>query len=103
MPREIGLLLFDRTDDVATSSSPSFDDDYKQFFRAGKDGYSVLRRPVTFDAGVDPKFDAAWAVDEDEERRLDDEKKFWFKERVAGRDEDDQNPEQGGGGGGTES
>ena len=59
---------------------------------------------MTFDADVDPTFDAARAVDEDEERRLDDEKKIWFEERVAGLDEDDQILELviGGGGGGRD-
>ena len=38
LPRGMDLLRFDRADDVATSSSPSFDNDYKQFFRSGKDG-----------------------------------------------------------------
>ena len=38
LPRGVGSLRFDQTDDVATSSSPSLDDDYEQFFRSGKDG-----------------------------------------------------------------
>ena len=52
---------------------------YKPVLSAGDNGYSVLRRPVTFDADIDPKFDAAQAVDQDEERRLDDKNKLWFK------------------------
>ena len=60
----------------------------------------ALRRPVTFDADVDPTFNAARAVDEDKERRLDNENKIWFEERVVGLDEDDQILEWVGGGGG---
>ena len=60
----------DRADNVATVSSSSFDNNYERVFRAGDDGDSVLRRPVTFDADVDQTFDMAWAVDKEKERLL---------------------------------
>ena len=52
--------------------------------------YLVLRRPVTFDADVNPIFNAPRALDNDKERSLDDANKLWFKERIAGREEDKQ-------------
>ena len=70
----------------------SFNNDdglYKPVSSAGDDGYSVLRRPVTFDADVEPMFHTAPVMDEDEERRLDYNNKLWFEERVARLDEDD--------------
>ena len=66
----MGLSPFERADDVATSSFPSLDNDYEHFFHSGKDEYSVLRRPVTFDADVDPTFDAARAVDEKKDKEI---------------------------------
>ena len=63
-----------------TASSPLFNDNdgsYEPVSSAGDDGDSVLRHPVTFNADVNPTFDATRAVDEDEERRLDDENKIW--------------------------
>ena len=61
----------------------------------------MLRRPVRFDANVNPASDAERAVNKDQERRLDDENMLWFEERVAVRDEDEQVLERVGGGGGT--
>ena len=87
-----------RADDVATASSPSFDDDYERVSCAGEDGDSVLRCPVTFDADVDPTFDAAQAVDEDVERRLHDENTLLSEKRVAGQDKGERILERGGGG-----
>ena len=65
---------------------------------AGKEGYSVMRRLVTFDADVDPGSNAPQALDDNEEERRDDANKIWFKERVVGRDEDQQILERGGDG-----
>jgi len=53
--------------------------------RAGEDGYSLLRRPVTFDADVDPTFEVPRAMDEEEDRRLRDGNREWFEGRVERR------------------
>ena len=50
----------------------------------------VLLPPVTFDADVDPAFDAEQAVDDGEERRLVNKNKLWFDKTFAGRDEDER-------------
>ena len=100
MPRKMPSLPLDRADDGVTVSSPSFNHEdglYERVLRADEDGYFVLRRPVTFNANVEPTFDAARVVDEDKERRKDDENKLWFEERVEGQDEDKQILERGGG------
>lgn len=52
--------------------------------RAGEDGYSLLRRPVTFDADVDPTFAAPRVLDEKEEEQLNDANKNWYEERNSG-------------------
>ena len=65
-----------------SSSSSSFYDDidtYARESRAGEDGYSVLRRPVTFDADTDPTFEAPKVLDESEEEKLNDVNKLWFE------------------------
>jgi DNA mismatch repair protein MutS2 len=56
-------------------------DSFQRDSRAGEDGYSVLRRPVTFDADVDPIFDAPLVLDEKEEEQLMDANKNWYEER----------------------
>ncbi|KAL7454853.1 hypothetical protein ACHAWC_009328 [Mediolabrus comicus] len=56
-------------------------DSFQRDSRAGEDGYSVLRRPVTFDADVDPSFDAPLVLDEKEEEKLMDANKNWYEER----------------------
>ena len=79
LPRRMRLSPLDRADNVATTSSPSFNNhngSYERVSRVGEDGYLVMRRPVMFDADVDPTFDAAWIVDEDQERRLDNKNKL---------------------------
>jgi DNA mismatch repair protein MutS2 len=53
--------------------------------RAGEDGYSLLRRPVSFDADADPTFDAPLVLDEREEELLMDANKNWYEERSGGR------------------
>ncbi len=66
----------------------SFYDNIESFqrdSRAGEDGYSLLRRPVTFDADVDPTFDAPLVLDEREEEQLMDANKNWYEERSSGR------------------
>lgn len=73
-------------DDTTSSSSSIYYDDTDSFrrdSRAGEDGYSLLRRPVTFDADVDPTFDAPLALDEREEEQLMDANKNWYDDRTA--------------------
>ena len=98
--RGLWTLPLDQEDDVASASSPSFNDDdgsYDWASCAGEDKYSVLLRPVSFNANVDPAFYAPRAVDEDKERRLVNKNKLWFDKAIAGRDKDKQTIERGGG------
>ena len=69
------LLPSDQADCVATGSFLSFDDDtglYERVSRMGSNKYLMLRRPVTFDADVNPTYDVAHAMDKDKERWLKD-------------------------------
>ena len=70
----------DDIDESAYNDIESFQRDS----RAGEDGYSVLRRPVTFDADVDPTFSAPLVLDEREEEQLNDANKNWYEERSIG-------------------
>ncbi|KAL9179988.1 hypothetical protein ACHAXT_007958 [Thalassiosira profunda] len=70
---------------TASSSSSSFFDDptFERESRAGEAGYSLLRRPVTFDADADPSFDAPKVLDEKEEERLDDANRLWYEDKTG--------------------
>ena len=83
LPRRTGSSLLERLDDVATASSPSFDNDYKRVSCAGEDGDSVIRYSVTFDPNVDPTLYTAQTVEEDNERGLDDKNTLWSEESGA--------------------
>ncbi|KAL7539177.1 hypothetical protein ACHAXR_010213 [Thalassiosira sp. AJA248-18] len=72
------------TSPLTTSSFFDDDDNFQRDSRAGEDGYSVLRRPLTFDADVDPTFDAPKVLDEKEEERLDDVNRLWYEEKSGG-------------------
>ena len=70
-----------------SSESSSYNDieTFQRDSRAGEDGYSLLRRPVTFDTDTDPTFDAPLVLDEREEEQLMDANKNWFNERTRDR------------------
>ena len=84
---------FDSNED--TSSSPSSSSStiittttYQksaESLRAGEDGYSILRRPVTFDANVDPTFNVPKVLDEnvddDDHQGEKNLNKAWFDEK----------------------
>ena len=75
---------------TATAATASFfeDEGNRLDSRAGEDGYSVLRRPVTFDADVDPTFAAPGVLDEEEaERARNDANRIWYAERQDGRED----------------
>ena len=100
MPRGVRASPFDQTDIVAKASPPPFNDDDgldKWVSCADKHKYSVRLRQVTFDANIDPTFDAAWPVFKDNKQRLVNKNKLWFDKTVARRDAVKQIIEQGGG------
>ncbi|KAL7494212.1 hypothetical protein ACHAWT_002923 [Skeletonema menzelii] len=72
-------------DDLNRSTSWNDIESFEGDSRAGEDGYSVLRRPVTFDADMDPIFAAPLVLDEREEEQLSDANKNWYEERSSGR------------------
>lgn len=72
-------------DDLNRSTSWNDIESFEPDSRAGEDGYSVLRRPVTFDADMDPIFAAPLVLDEREEEQLSDANKNWYEERSSGR------------------
>ena len=102
MPRRTGSSPLEQADDVATTSSPTFDNDYKRVSCAGKDGDSVIWYSVTFEANVDPTFNTAQAVDKDNEWWMDEKNKLWSEESGAVQVKDEQIIERddGGSGGG---
>ena len=83
MPRRMNLSPLDQADNVATTSSPSFNDNHERVSCAGEDGDSVIRYSVTFDPNVDPTLYTAQAVEEDNERGLDDKNTLWSEESGA--------------------
>ena len=68
------------------TSGGTYDDieSFQRDNRAGEDGYSLLRRPVTFDADADPTFAAPLVLDEREEEQLMDANKNWYEDRSSG-------------------
>ena len=77
-------LQTETNNDDTNGSSSIHDNDIYSFerdSRAGEDGYSLLRRPVTFDADVDPTFDAPLVLDEREEEQLMDANKNWYEDK----------------------
>ena len=56
--------------------------------RAGEDGFSLLRRPVTFDPEKDVSYAAPKLLDEEEEEDLRNSKnRLWFEERTSSSNE----------------
>ena len=90
----------ERVDDRATASSPSFDNNYKRVSCVGEDRNLVIRYSVMFDPDVNPTFNTAQTVDEDNERGLDDKNTLWSEESGAVQVKDEQIIERDGGGGG---
>lgn len=81
-------------DDANSSTSWNDIESFQRDSRAGEDGYSVLRRPVTFDADTDPIFDAPLVLDEREEEQLSDANKNWYEERSSGKRTSDRKKDQ---------
>ena len=51
--------------------------------KAGEDGFSLLRQPISWDAETVPKFDTPTALNEADEGKNADNQK-WFQERIVG-------------------
>ena len=73
-------VLFAVADDESSGSASSTTF-ARESSRAGEDGFSLLRRPVTFDPDKDVSYDAPKLLDEEEEEDLRNSKnRLWFEE-----------------------
>ena len=90
-----------QANNITTASFPSLDNDgpYGRVSCVGEEGYSVLRRPVAFNANANPAFNTPMALDNNKKRELDDANMLYFEESIAGWDEDKQILKRGGGNG----
>ncbi len=59
-------------------NGPTIDIPMKDSARAGEDGYSLLRQPLTWDSNVDPSFDTPLSMDESEDD-LRNKNAEWFQ------------------------
>ena len=65
--RHAAIILHSIKNDNDVSTAKQTPPEYQRDLRAGEEGYSLLRRPVTFDT-ADPVFDAPKSLNEDDER-----------------------------------
>ncbi|KAL7545634.1 hypothetical protein ACHAWF_012320 [Thalassiosira exigua] len=89
----------------SSSAASAYDDRdaYVRESRAGEDGYSLLRRPATFDDESDPIFGAPVSMDEAEEEERRDANRAWFEGRRGGDGGGEGGGRASGRGGGVEA
>ena len=66
--RHAAITLHSTKNDNDVSTTRQTPPEYQRDLRAGEEGYSLLRRPVTFDT-ADPVFDAPKSLNEDDDER----------------------------------